>query len=52
MKDRILGLQNEIIRTICSTLPNTFWDHKSHTVELPYEKDFNEKNIPTKARPS
>ena len=36
---------------MCSDLPNTFWERKQHTVELPYIKDFNEKNIPTKARP-
>ena len=30
--------------------PNTFWDRKQHMVELLYEKDFNKRNIPTKAR--
>ena len=31
---------------------NAFWHRKKHIVRLPYVKDFNEKNIPTKARPS
>ena len=37
--------------TICSEIPNAFWEKKKHVVDLPYEKDFNEKEIPTKARP-
>jgi len=32
-------------------LPNVFWDRKKHIVDLPYEKDFREKQIPIKARP-
>jgi len=39
--------QNEV----CSDLPNAFWQRKKHIISLPYEKDFSEKNIPTKARP-
>ncbi|KAG5591045.1 hypothetical protein H5410_041559 [Solanum commersonii] len=31
--------------------PNAFWNKKKHVVSLPYEDDFNENNIPTKARP-
>ncbi|MBW1279432.1 hypothetical protein KYD79_27030, partial [Escherichia coli] len=34
-----------------SDIPNAFWERKQHTVELPYIKEFSEKNIPTKARP-
>ena len=34
-----------------SNLPNAFWERKQHIVSLPYEESFNEKNIPTKARP-
>ena len=37
--------------TICSNLPHAFWNRKKHIVDLPYEKDFREKQIPTKARP-
>ena len=31
--------------------PNAFWNRKQHIVHLPYVKNFEEKNIPTKARP-
>lgn len=27
-----------------------FWERKQHMVDLPYEKDLDEKTIPTKAR--
>ena len=37
---------------ICADLPNAFWERKQHIISLPYEKDFNEKMIPTKARPT
>ena len=36
---------------VCFDLPNAFWQRKKHIISLPYEKDFSEKNIPTKARP-
>ena len=36
---------------VCTDIPNTFWDRKQHMVELPYEKDFDERNIPIKAHP-
>ena len=39
------------IDDVCSDVPNAFWHRKKHIVDLPYVKDFNEKNIPTKARP-
>ena len=39
------------INDVCSDVPNAFWHRKKHIVDLPYVKDFNEKNIPTKARP-
>ena len=43
----------QVIKTkICSDLPNAFWERKQHIITLPYEKDFNEKLIPTKARPT
>ncbi|KAG5585434.1 hypothetical protein H5410_045868 [Solanum commersonii] len=31
--------------------PNAFWNRKKHVVSLLYEDDFDENNIPTKARP-
>ena len=37
---------------VCSDLPNAFWDRKKHVVFLPYEPGFDERNIPTKARPT
>ena len=40
-----------LIDDVCSDVPNAFWHRKKHIVDLPYVKDFNEKNIPTKARP-
>ena len=40
-----------MINDLCSDIPNAFWYRKRHIVNLPYVKDFNEKNIPTKARP-
>jgi len=40
-----------LINDVCFDIPNAFWHRKKHIVNLPYVKDFNEKNIPTKARP-
>ena len=40
-----------LIDDVCSDVPNAFWHRKKHIVDLPYVKDFDEKNIPTKARP-
>ena len=36
---------------ICSNLSTAFWHRHQHIVQLPYEKNFNERQIPTKARP-
>ncbi|GAV69326.1 LOW QUALITY PROTEIN: zf-CCHC domain-containing protein/MP domain-containing protein, partial [Cephalotus follicularis] len=46
-----LILKNNIIKNLCSDLPDAFWHRKRHMVSLPYEKDFTEQNIPTKSRP-
>ena len=43
-------IQQQIENNLCSSIPNAFWNRKQHMVSLPYEKDFNEKQIPTKAR--
>ena len=40
----------QIEAEICSNIPTTFWHRHWHIVQLPYEKDFNERQIPTKAR--
>ncbi|GAV88067.1 LOW QUALITY PROTEIN: hypothetical protein CFOL_v3_31491, partial [Cephalotus follicularis] len=50
IKEKINSLKHNIINNLCSDLPDAFW-HRKHTMSLPYEKDFTEQNIPTKARP-
>ena len=51
MISKIKNLETELLNQVCSELPNAFWERKKHIVEIPYKKDFNEKQIPTKARP-
>ena len=56
MTDPILNHKIEVFRKqieteICSNLPTAFWHRHRHIVQLPDEKDFNERQIPTKARP-
>jgi len=51
LREKIQSLQQHIQSTICSDFPHAFWNKKKHIVDLPYEKDFWEKKIPTKARP-
>ena len=51
MKQRIENFENKIKNEICADLQNAFWHRKQHIVNLPYESDFNEMSIPTKARP-
>ena len=51
IQDRIKQIHQQIENNLCSSIPNAFWNRKQHMVLLPYEKDFNEKQIPTKARP-
>ena len=50
-QDAIESLKNKISKEICSNIPNAFWHRKHREIELPYEPNFSEKNIPTKARP-
>ena len=52
IQERIKQIQNQIEENLCSSIPNAFWNRKQHMVSLPYKKDFNEKQIPTKARPT
>ena len=40
-----------LINDVCSDVSNAFWHSKKHIIDLPYVKDFDKKNIPTKARP-
>ncbi|XP_028059089.1 uncharacterized protein LOC114262873 [Camellia sinensis] len=51
-QQKIKLLEKEFQNEICSDVPNAFWDRKKHLVALPYEPTFDEKKIPTKARPS
>ena len=51
IQERIKQIHQQIENNLCSSIPNAFWNRKQHMVSLPYEKDFNEKQIPTKARP-
>ena len=51
IQERIKHIQQQIENNLCSSIPNAFWNRKQHMVSLPYETDFNEKQIPTKARP-
>lgn len=48
---KITLIKNQFINEICNDHPNAFWDRKQHIVSLPYEENFHEKDIPTKARP-
>ena len=52
IQKKILDLEQIIKNKIYADLPNAFWERKQHIITLPYEKDFNEKQIPTKARPT
>ena len=47
----IRKFEEKLKQEVCSDLPTAFWHRKRHEVALPYDKDFQEKNIPTKARP-
>ena len=51
IQNKIKDLNNKILRQICSDIPTAFWNRKLHCIKLPYIKDFNEINIPTKAHP-
>ena len=51
LNNEIKLFRQQIKTEICSSLPTAFWHRHRHIVQLPYEKDFNERQIPTKARP-
>ena len=51
VKKRIFDFQKTIVKEVCSDLPNALWKRKQHIVDLTYEYGFDERNIPTKARP-
>ncbi|GAV92426.1 Peptidase_A3 domain-containing protein, partial [Cephalotus follicularis] len=51
IKEKIDSLKNNMINNLCSDLPDASWHRKRHMISLPYEKNFNEKNITTGTRP-
>ena len=51
LQSKIDNYHKVLINDVCSDIPNAFWNRKKHIVNLPYVKDFNEKNIPPKAHP-
>ena len=51
IQEKIKQIHQQIENNLCSSIPNAFWDRKQHMVSLLYENFFNEKQIPTKARP-
>nr|KYP41501.1 polyprotein [Cajanus cajan] len=51
VREKFKEIEQEIIKEICSEVPNAFWDRNSFEIELPYEEGFSEKDIPTKAKP-
>ncbi|EYU30427.1 hypothetical protein MIMGU_mgv11b019214mg [Erythranthe guttata] len=48
---KIENIEKIIEFEIYFELPNAFWSRKQHIIDLLCEKDFNETQIPTKARP-
>ena len=49
LQSKIDNFHKVLINDVCSDIPKDFCKGKKHIVNLPYVKDFNEKNIPTKA---
>ena len=49
---KIANFEQLIKKGICTDLSNAFWERRKHIISLPYEPNFNEKDIPTKARPT
>ena len=52
IQKKVLDLEPISKHKICAYLSNSFWERKQHIITLSYEKDFSEKLIPTKARPT
>ena len=50
-QEEINKFQKMLEAEVCADVPNAFWSRKKFVVELPYEQSFDEKMIPTKARP-
>jgi hypothetical protein len=43
LQQKIEKFQSQLNHEVCSSLPNAFWNRKTHVVKLPYIKDFNER---------
>ena len=52
LQQKIKLIEKEFQTEVCNDVQNAFGERKKHTVTLPYEPDFDEKYIPTRARPS
>ncbi|GAV67624.1 LOW QUALITY PROTEIN: hypothetical protein CFOL_v3_11129, partial [Cephalotus follicularis] len=51
IQQRVEIVKNKIITNLCLEFSDAFWHRKCHLVFLPYDKNFSEQNISTKARP-
>ena len=49
-KKKVQEFKFKIENEVCLNFPKAFQNCRKHNIELTYEKDFNEKDIPTKAR--
>ncbi|KAI4313235.1 hypothetical protein L6164_026228 [Bauhinia variegata] len=47
----VLASKGKFEKEISVEHPNAFWDRKKYLVSIPYEEGFDEKKIPTNARP-
>ena len=46
-----MKFRNKLEKEVYSNLPNAFWHKNKYIINLPYEENFDEKKIPTRARP-
>lgn len=51
VKGKIKSFQDLFHLELCNDLPTTFWERKRHEVTFPYEDNFHDSLILTKARP-
>ncbi|PIN09729.1 hypothetical protein CDL12_17687 [Handroanthus impetiginosus] len=51
IQKKIKNFQDKSQQEICAKVPNAFWERNKHIVYHPCEDSFNEKDIPTKAKP-
>ena len=46
-----MKFRNKLETDVCSNLHNAFWHKNKYIIKLPYEENFDERKIPTRARP-